>query len=156
MPTPAIWLHGDSLSPSDPALAANPGAAALFVFDEPFLQEAGLSFKRLLFLYECAAEALAGREAELRRGEVVPEILDFCARHGCDALHVTESVAPRFHTYLAALRQHLPVVVHPVPRLARWQGAAPRRFSRFWKQVQDEALQPTGLGPPELRPDKLR
>lgn len=44
-----VWLHGDSLSPTDPALLANPDAPAIFVFDEPFLAAAQLSFKRLFF-----------------------------------------------------------------------------------------------------------
>jgi hypothetical protein len=153
--SPVVWLHGDSLRPTDPALAANPGAAAVFVFDEPFLRAAGLSFKRLLFLYESALEALAGRDAEIRRGEVVPELRDFCAARGSSALHVTASVSPRFKGYVAALRPHLRVVLHEAPPLVRWQGETPRRFSRFWRKVEAEALRPTGSGPPELRaPDE--
>ncbi len=143
MTTPAVWLHGDSLSPTDPALQANPGAAAVFVFDEPLLRRLGLSFKRLLFIYECALEAIEQHDGELRRGEVVPELRDFCDRRGCDELHVTRSVAPLFKHYLADLRQYMPVVVHEPPPLVTWQGAAPRRFSRFWRQVQHEALRPT-------------
>jgi hypothetical protein len=148
---PVVWLHGDSLSPTDPALAANPDAAAVFVFDEPFLREAGLSFKRLLFLYECALEALEGRAGEIRRGEVVAELRDFCAARGSSELHVTVSVSPRFKRYVEELRPHLRVVLHEAPPLVRWQGEPPRRFSRFWRAVQDEALRPTGDGPPELR-----
>jgi hypothetical protein len=146
-----VWLHGDSLSPTDPALAANPDAAAVFVFDEPFLREAGLSFKRLLFLYECACEALEGRDAEIRRGEVVAELRDFCAARGSGELHVTASVSPRFKRYVEELRPSLRVVLHEAPPLVHEPDEMPRRFSRFWRKVQDEALRPTGDGPPELR-----
>jgi hypothetical protein len=149
MNTPAVWLHLDSLSPTDPALIANPDAAAVFVFDEPFLKEAGLTFKRLLFVYECVQEALAGRAGDIRRGEVVSEVLDFCMQHGCDELHVTETVSPRFKEHIAHLRQHILVIEHPAPSLVTWNSAAPRRFSRFWRQIEDEALRPTGSGPPE-------
>jgi hypothetical protein len=146
-----VWLHGDSLSPTDPALAANPDAAAVFVFDESFLREAGLSFKRLLFLYECALEALEGRDAEIRRGDVVAELRDFCAARGSSELHVTASVSPRFKRYVEELRPSLRVVPHEAPPLVHGPDELPRRFSRFWRKVQDEALRPTGDGPPELR-----
>lgn len=146
-----VWLHGDSLSPTDPALAANPDAAAVFVFDESFLREAGLSFKRLLFLYECALEALEGRDAEIRRGDVVAELRDFCAARGSSELHVTASVSPRFKRYVEELRPSLRVVLHEAPPLVHGPDELPRRFSRFWRKVQDEALRPTGDGPPELR-----
>ena len=151
MPTPIIWLHGDSLSPADPALVANPGAPALFVFDESFLRSAGLSFKRLLFIYECALEALAGRDGEIRRGEVIAELLDFRAARGGDAIHVSASVAPRFKSYAARLRETTALVIHQPQPLASWRGEAPRRFSAYWRKVEAEAMRPTGDGPPELR-----
>ena len=47
MSRPLVWLHGDSLSPADPALRANPGAPAIFVFDEDLLARVGLTVKRL-------------------------------------------------------------------------------------------------------------
>ncbi|NDD81615.1 MAG: hypothetical protein EBZ53_03455 [Verrucomicrobia bacterium] len=62
-----VWLHGDSLSDQDPAALRYPGADRVFVFDRLFLKQAQLSFKRLFFLYECAAEAVQ----EIRLGEAV-------------------------------------------------------------------------------------
>ncbi|NJK81128.1 MAG: deoxyribodipyrimidine photo-lyase [Chloroflexaceae bacterium] len=151
MPTPIVWLHGDSLSPYDAALVAHPAAPAVFVFDEPLLKQARLSFKRLMFIYESAIEALEGRTHELRRGVVVDEVLDFCRAHGGDEVHVSASVSPRFATYLGLLRGNVRVVVHSPPPLVGWSDAAPRRFSHFWRKVEAEALRPTGDGPPELR-----
>jgi deoxyribodipyrimidine photo-lyase len=142
MSTPIIWLHGDSLSPTDPALAAHPAAPAIFVFDEIFLRSAGLSFKRLLFIYESALEALAGRDGEIRRGEVIAELLDFRAARGGDAIHVSASVAPRFAGYVARLRELAPVTIHQPQPLVGWHGEAPRRFSAFWRKVADEAMRP--------------
>jgi hypothetical protein len=145
-----VWLHGDSLSPTDPALVANPGAPALFVFDEPLLAEAQLSFKRLMFLYESALEALEGRPGAIRRGVVVAEVLAFAAAHDAQEIHVTASVAPRFRRYLAEVRATLPVVVYEPQPLVVWRGDPPRRFSAFWRKVEDDALRPTGEGPLEL------
>lgn len=151
MPQPIVWLHGDSLSPHDPALQANPQAPAIFVFDEPLLREAGLSFKRLLFIYECAIEAIEGRDAEIRRGEVVREVLDFARQHQAEEIHVSASVSPRFQRYLAELRRDISVRLHDQPALIEWRAAAPRRFSRFWRKIEDQALRPRGDGPPEFR-----
>ncbi len=147
----AVWVHGDSLSPTDPALHAHPDAPAVFVFDEPFLREAQLSFKRLMFLYESAEDALAGRSVgEIRRGVLVEELRAFCDEHGCTELHVTESVAPRFKTYYNELRKHMRVVVHTPQPLANWTSSAPRRFSHMWRKIQDEAMRPTGRGPEDF------
>ncbi|GAB4425943.1 MAG: hypothetical protein OHK0015_06420 [Chloroflexi bacterium OHK40] len=146
-----VWLHGDSLSPADPALVANPGAPAIFVFDEGFLARVGLSFKRLFFLYECALEAIEGRDGEIHRGDVVAEVWAFAVARGATAVHVTASVAPGFRSRLDALRARMPVVVHEPQPLVAWRGAAPRRFSAFWRTAEPEALRPTGAGPAELR-----
>jgi hypothetical protein len=151
MSRPAVWLHGDSLGPQDPALVANPQAPAVFVFDEPFLRTRQLAFKRLFFLYECAQEALAGRDGAIRRGVVVDELLAFCAERGCDELHVTVSVAPLFRDYLVALREQIRVVTYEPEPFVGWRGDAPRRFSAFWRKVEGEALRPTSEGPPELQ-----
>ncbi len=150
MPTAIVWLHGDSLSPTDPALVANPDAPALFVFDEQLLAAAQLSFKRLMFLYESALEALAGRPGEIRRGVLVAELLAFASEHGAREIHVTASVAPRFRRYVAELGDRSQVVVHEPQPLVSRPHEPPRRFSAFWRKVEADALRPTGTGPAEL------
>ncbi len=143
-----VWLHGDSLSPTDPALLANPDAPAIFVFDEPFLAAAQLSFKRLFFLYECALEAIADRNGSIRRGVVVDEVRAFAAEHQASTVHVTASVAPRFQQYVAELQTTgLQVVIHHPPTFVSWRGEPPRRFSAFWRRVAEEALRPGSTGP---------
>ena len=145
-----VWLHGDSLSSQDPALQANPSAPAIFVFDEPFLAEAALSFKRLQFLFESASEALAGREGEIHRGHVVAEILAFASAHQAETVHVTASVAPRFRQLSDELREHLPLIIHEPEPFVVWRGKTPKRFSAFWRTIEEEALRPNGRGPHEL------
>ena len=87
-----VWLHGDSLSKRDPALRNYPEARSVFVFDRPFLEKVGLSFKRIFFLYECAVEAVE----EMRVGETVEEILDWVRCEGLERVAVTESPSPRW------------------------------------------------------------
>ena len=73
-----VWLHGDSLSDQDPAARKYPEAQRIFVFDRPFLERARLSFKRIFFLYECAAEAAQ----EIRVGETVAELREAMGEQG--------------------------------------------------------------------------
>lgn len=141
-----VWLHGDSLGPRDQALLANPAAPALFVFDEEFLGQAQLSFKRLLFIYECALEAIEGRDGAIGRGQVTAALLARAAACGATSIHVTASVAPRFRSYVAELRRHLPVVIHSPQPLASWRGGPPRSFSAYWRKAQAEAMRPTAAG----------
>ncbi|MBP1466698.1 hypothetical protein EYB53_013360 [Candidatus Chloroploca sp. M-50] len=46
-----------------------------------------------------------------------------------------------------ALRELYKVVVYQPQPLVHWRGAAPRRFSAFWRRVETEAMRPTGSGP---------
>ncbi|MDX6765460.1 MAG: hypothetical protein SFU85_01580 [Candidatus Methylacidiphilales bacterium] len=125
-----VWLHGDSLSPEDPAARLHPGARRVFVFDRPLLERSPLSFKRIFFLYECAGEAAD----ELRVGDPVEELISACHSAGVRRIAVTESLAPRFHELVTRLGESMAVEIVPadsfVPVPADY---VPKRFSAFWK-----------------------
>lgn len=132
---PLVWLHGDSLSPTDPAAQAFPSAPRVFVFDEPFLVQKQLAFQRLFFLYECALEAAT----EIRRGDVVLELKAALAAHQCRRIVVTESPAPEFEAVIRRLRETVPVEVIPAPALVKVPPKAhPARFSAFWRRYGQE------------------
>ncbi|MFN3705394.1 MAG: hypothetical protein ACK4WM_05320 [Thermoflexales bacterium] len=141
---PCVWLHGDSLRPEDPALAANPDAPAVFVFDEPLLRRLGLSFKRLMFIYECVEEAFASRVAPtaIFRGAVPECVLSFARQHGCDTIHTTATESPGFRRHVQTLRQSMPVVLHTPPLFLPPVPYQPR-FSRFWRLVEADAFRLT-------------
>ena len=135
-----VWLHEDCLSPTDPALVANPGSPAVFVFDEPLLTRLALSFKRLFFIYECADEALApSPEPEIRRGNVPDEVIASAISRGCDAIHVTRTDAPVFQQYLRDIKLQIDVVVHEQTPFVHYAGRA-RRFSQLWRDIERQAL----------------
>ena len=130
-----VWLHGDSLSERDPAALRYPEAERVFVFDRPFLEKARLSFKRIFFLYECAAEAAQ----EIRVGETVAELREAMRERGAEKLAVTESVSPRWRELVAELQKETEMEVVPVSDLA----AVPadyeaKRFTPFWKKFGKE------------------
>jgi deoxyribodipyrimidine photo-lyase len=116
-----VWLTAESLGTADPALAADPGRPAVFVFDEPLLRRLRLSGKRLVFLAECLGDLAAERTVEVRRGVVADEI-------GGRPLAATYAPVPGW----ARLRERLDVrEVHPWPWLVRPHPAALRSFGAW-------------------------
>jgi len=130
-----VWLHGDSLSDQDPAALRYPGADRVFVFDRLFLKQAQLSFKRLFFLYECAAEAVQ----EIRLGEIVEELQEAIRQRGAERLAVTESVSPRWKEVVAELKKKIEVEVVPAAGMVDVpDGFEAKRFTPFWKKFGRE------------------
>jgi len=130
-----VWLHGDSLSKRDPALRKHLGGGSVFVFDQPFLEKAGLSFKRIFFLYECAVEATE----EIRVGETVKEVMEWMRENGVERLAVTESPSPRWRETVERLRQKVEVEVVPAEKLVEVpEGYRVKRFTPFWKDLGRE------------------
>lgn len=130
-----VWLHGDSLSETDPAAVKYPEAERIFIFDRPFLERAQLSFKRIFFIYECAAEAAQ----EIRLGETVAELTEAARVRGAGKVAVTESVSPRWRELVTELRKSLEVEV--VPRVDLVEVPAEeqvKRFTPFWKKFGKE------------------
>jgi hypothetical protein len=107
----------------------------VFVFDRPFLEKAGLSFKRIFFLYECAVEAAD----EMRVGEAVEEILEWVRQEGVKKLAVTESPSPRWREIVQRLRQKVEVEVVPAEGMVTVpEGYPVKRFTPFWKDLGRE------------------
>ena len=130
-----VWLHGDSLSKRDPALRKHPGGGSVFVFDQPFLEKTGLSFKRIFFLYECAVEATE----EIRVGETVEEVMEWMRVNGVERLAVTESPSPRWRETVEKLRQKVEVEVVPAEELVEVpEGYRVKRFTPCWKDLGRE------------------
>jgi len=130
-----VWLHGDSLSKRDPALRKYPEARRVFVFDRTFLEKAGLSFKRIFFLYECAVEAAD----EMRVGETVEEIVEWMQEQGVERLVVTESPSPRWRETVERLQQKVEVeLVSAEVMVTVPEGYRVKRFTPFWKDLGRE------------------
>lgn len=130
-----VWLHGDSLSERDPAALKYPEAERVFVFDRPFLERAKLSFKRIFFLYECAAEAAT----EIRVGETAEELWEAMRMQGAERLAVTQSVSPRWRELVAELQRDVAVEVVPARDLVEVpEDYEAKRFTPFWKKFGKE------------------
>jgi deoxyribodipyrimidine photo-lyase len=135
---PLVWLHGASLSATDPALLAYPQAPGIFVFDTDFLSHNRIAFARLQFVFEAATEALAGREHRVALGNQATEILAFATSLGRDSIHTTEVFSPEQERTLDALEAAgMAVYMHDREQWIRCSGKL-KRFSGFWKQVEQQ------------------
>lgn len=136
-----VWVHEDCLTPTNPALTANNGAPALFVFDDAHLAEAKVSLKRVMFIYECLLEM----PVAIRRGNPVDALLAFAREHSASRIVTTDSISPRFQGICDALRKGLPEggrleIISTEPFVNPTRALDLRRFSRYWSAVRNLAL----------------
>ena len=136
-----VWVHGDMLSPRSVALQAQPGAPAIWVWDDELLAAQRISLKRIVFLYECLLEL----PVVIRRGDVAAEVLDFARAAGARTIVTAASPSPRFATIRRLLEQEMPVaVLHESPFAAAPRALDLRRFSRYWRKVERSVLPQSG------------
>lgn len=159
---PLVWVHGEALGPTNPALRAHPEAPAVFVFDAELIaghtattgghpgagggadgdETAPLASGRLRFLRECLAEL----PVEVREGDVADELLAAAAA-GADAIVTSQAVDPRFAAIARRLAAVLPLHVlapDPFVDLPLAGPGAPdlRRFSRYWRKAEPRVWGP--------------
>ena len=130
---PILWIHEEALGSRNPARLAWSNAPALFVFDTQWIEDAGISRKRLGFLYECALDC----SATLRKGDVEAEVIRFAERHQADGIVTSIPVDPRLERIAAQVESQYPLErleSEPFVNLPR----PPRlgRFSRYWREAE--------------------
>lgn len=118
-----VWLTGESLGPTDPALVANPGLPAIFVLDEPLLAKIMISPKRLVFLIETLAEIARNRSLEIWLGRPDEVLAGY-------RVAVTYAPVPGFRRLSSVIR---PAQVHPWPWLIEPSTGSVATF-REWRR----------------------
>jgi hypothetical protein len=133
MSKPIIWVHGDCLSPYNPAFKKYPDALAIWVWDDALIEEWQLSLKRITFIYECLLEL----SVEIRRGNVAQEIIAFAALHNANLVVTAESPSPRFDDICTEIEGSLELEVLEVEPFFEYDGYIDlKRFSRYWKVAE--------------------
>ncbi|MDF5725037.1 MAG: hypothetical protein PUP91_32210 [Rhizonema sp. PD37] len=133
MVTPIIWVHGDCLSPHNPALQKYPDAPAIWVWDDVLIKEWQISLKRLTFIYECLLEL----PVVIRRGDVAQEIFAFVKEHNADKIITVNSPSPRFNDICIQLKRFVELEVLEVEPFFDYEGYIDlKRFSRYWKVAE--------------------
>jgi hypothetical protein len=124
------WLHDEMLSPR----WLRGGQPAVFVFDDAWIAAERLSLKRLVFLYECLAE-LPG--VEVRRGDVVSEVIAVAQRLGATRIETARSPLPRLKRQGDELGVEW---IEPEPYVELTGRVDLKRFSRYWNKAQRSVL----------------
>ncbi len=133
MSKPIIWVHGDCLSPYNPALQEYPEAPAIWVWDEALIEEWQLSLKRIAFIYECLLEL----PVIIRRGDVAQEVLAFAKEHNAKKVVTTDSPSPRFDAICDNIENSVELEVFEVESFFDYDGHIDlKRFSRYWKVAE--------------------
>ncbi|OUL19745.1 hypothetical protein BV378_31470 [Nostoc sp. RF31YmG] len=133
MTKPIVWVHGDCLSPHNPALQKYPNVSAIWVWDDALIAEWQLSLKRITFIYECLLEL----PVEIRRGNVAQEILAFAQEHHAGLVVTTASPSPRFANICKEVESALAMEVLEVEPFFNYDGYIDlKRFSRYWKVAE--------------------
>ena len=128
-----IWVHGDCLSPKNPALDEYPNTPAIWVWDDALLEEWQISLKRIAFIYECLLEL----PVVIRRGDVVKEVLAFAKEHNANQVVTTDSPSPRFDTICDEIEESKELEIFEVDPFLDYDGFIDlKRFSRYWKVAQ--------------------
>lgn len=133
-----VWVHGDCLSPTSPALMAYPGAPAIFVFDEALITSWRLSLKRIVFMYECLLEM----PVVIRKGDVVEQLTRFAEAHGARRIVTTSSPSPRFKSICDQLRQKFELEMVEGELFLDYSGKIDlARFSRYWETAKEQLFE---------------
>ncbi len=128
-----IWVHGDCLSPKNPALQQYPDAPAIWVWDEALIEEWQLSLKRITFIYECLLEL----PVVIRRGDVAKEVVAFAKEHNADLVVTVESVSPRFDAICDEIERSVELEIFEVEPFFEYDGYIDlKRFSHHWKVAE--------------------
>lgn len=134
---PILWIHGDCLRPTNPALLAHPDAPAIFVWDDALLQQYHISLKRIVFMYE----ALLELPVTIYRGDVVAQITQFAQLHQADTIVTTATPAPRFKAICSQLRRDYTVQVLSEPVFVDIPANTDtKRFSRYWQVAKSRLI----------------
>jgi len=130
---PIIWIHGDCLSPHNPALQAHPNSPAIWVWDEALIEEWQLSLKRITFIYECLLEL----PVVIRRGDVTKEVIAFAKEQNANLVVTANSPSPRFKAICNEIERSLQLEVFEVESFFEYDGYIDlKRFSRYWKVAE--------------------
>ena len=116
-----VLLTIDSLGDDDPALAANPGLPAIFIFNEAALGKLQLSSRRIGFYIETLQDLATRREVQVFLGDPY----EFAAQN---AVAVTYAPVPSFRKF-----ENL-AEIHPYPWLRSPHAGSVRSFSS-WRQA---------------------
>ena len=125
-PPSFVWITGESIGDSDPAMSYYYELPVIFIFDKELLNKLQLSTKRLNFLIDCLKEINSKRELQVYLAN--PE--DYLQNKNFAS---TFAPVPK---YKKITKQNIPTVEFPALRLAEPINFYPTSFSSWRKKIK--------------------
>ena len=121
-----MWITGESLGDSDPAMSHYHELPVIFIFDRELLSKLQLSTKRINFLIDCLKEISSKRELEvyLTNPEDYLQNKNFVS---------TFAPVPK---YKKITKENIPSVEFPALRLVEPINFYPTSFSSWRKKIK--------------------
>jgi deoxyribodipyrimidine photo-lyase len=127
----ALYFHDEMLSPTHPLLVVFSDLRRVFVFDDALIRHQNLSLKRIQFIADCVVEI---PDIEIYRGNP-GDVL-----RGLGINHVVTQTTPM--TWVRNSLNGFTVDWRLEESFVRHAGPV-KRFTSFWKKVEDSALRPS-------------
>ena len=135
-----VWLHEDALRITHPVItAAQKGSRIIHIWDDAYLQAAGYSLKRLVFLYETLCEL----PLEIIHGNT----FDMLQQLDAVEIYIPASVNPFIQEIAGRLSKNRKVILvaeEPFVTLKNQQDFT--RFFSYWKKAEKTAFLKNGGG----------
>ena len=129
-----VWLHEDALRITHPAVKAAPnGTCVIYIWDDTYLQAAGYSLKRLVFLYE----TLCAMPLQIHQGDTVKTLKALDSAN----LYVPATLNPSLQEIIRVVSLEKNVRVIPEEPFVTLND--PKDFTRFfsyWKKAEKTAF----------------
>ena len=128
-----IWLHEDALRVSHPVFSvAAEQSAAVFIWDDKYLQEANYSLKRLVFLYETLCE--------LPIAILCGDTVEILSAHMASQIYVPASPNPWIHSVCQRLAGKSITFIDEEPFVNLKTDSDFKRFHQFWNKAEPFAF----------------
>lgn len=129
-----ILLHEDSLRMTHPVFDVAPeGARVIYIWDDSYIQRAGYSLKRLIFIYE----TLCGLEVDILRGDTLSILQDIHP----SLVYIPQTNHPFLIEMIASIRKVLAVtLVADDPFVKFDKPMEAKRFFQYWSIAEKKAF----------------
>lgn len=132
-----LWVHDEMLRPN----VLRDGEPACFVFDKRWLRDAGISFKRVVFMAECL-EDMPG--VQVRKGNLIEEVSSFAEEHQATTIRTQATPLPRLQQQIEQLGERFAIeLFHELPFVELPGRIDLKRFSRYWNKAKRHAFTPS-------------
>ena len=137
--TKLIWLHEDCLRATHHLFAHAPDAegAAVFIWDDAYMNAMHYGLKRRVFIYETLCEL----SVDIYAGNTIETLKDRQSRLGVDEIITGKTPNPALKAMMHSLRARVKVsTIADAPFVQMDSPPELRRFFKYWNKAKKNAF----------------